>query len=126
MTWRIVGASGGYSTSQRYQCLAAQNLSGGGWPPHLAAEASVRDRSDIAIKVGRNLWHPCRARSRAHRLGGVAQIGRRAYRHGYQHGQCEPCAAVSVTERSWVGEVYAAWTCVLLVEPTARHVAAAL
>jgi len=46
----IVGASGGLSTSQRYQCLAAQNLSGGGWLPHVPAEASVRDGSDVLIK----------------------------------------------------------------------------
>jgi hypothetical protein len=46
----IVEASGGLSTSQRYQCLAAQNLSGGGWLPHVPAEASVRDASDVLIK----------------------------------------------------------------------------
>jgi hypothetical protein len=46
----MVEASGGLSTSQRYQCLAAQNLSGGGWLPHVPAEASVRDGSDVLIK----------------------------------------------------------------------------
>ena len=53
-------------TSQRYQCLAAQNLSGGGWLPHVPAEASVRDGSDVLIKSAA-IYGTCRARSRAHR-----------------------------------------------------------
>lgn len=46
----IVEASGGLAAGQRYQCLAAQNLSGGGWLPHIPAEASVRDASDVLVK----------------------------------------------------------------------------
>lgn len=46
----IVEASGGLSTSQRYQCLAAQNLSGGGWLPLVPAQAAVCDSSDVIVK----------------------------------------------------------------------------
>jgi hypothetical protein len=46
-----VEAASGLGASQRYQCLAAQNLSGGGWLPLIPAQASVRDSSDVLIKT---------------------------------------------------------------------------
>jgi hypothetical protein len=46
----IVEAASGLGASQRYQCLAAQNMSGGGWLPLVPAQASVRDSSDVLIK----------------------------------------------------------------------------
>lgn len=46
----LVEASGGLSASQRYQCLAAQNLSGGGWLPLVPAQAGVCDASDVLVK----------------------------------------------------------------------------
>ncbi len=47
----IVEAASGLAASQSYQCLAAQNLSGGGWLPLVPAQASVRGASDALIKT---------------------------------------------------------------------------
>ena len=46
-----VEASAGLGAAQRYQCLAAQNMSGGGWLPLIPAAAGVYDGSDVLIKT---------------------------------------------------------------------------
>ena len=45
----IVEASSGLGASQRYQCLAAQNMSGGGWLPLIPAAALVVASSDAPV-----------------------------------------------------------------------------
>ena len=68
MTWRLWGRRAG-STSQRYQCLAAQNSEAAAAGYRIKpAEASVRDGSDVLIKSAA-IYGTCRARSRAHRSG---------------------------------------------------------
>ena len=46
----MVEAASGLASGQRYQCLSAQNLSGGGWLPLVPAQAAVCDSSDVIVK----------------------------------------------------------------------------
>ena len=46
----IVEAANGLSAGQRYQCMAAQNMSGGGWLPLVPPVALVADSSDGPVK----------------------------------------------------------------------------
>lgn len=49
--WCVVEAASGLGSSQRYQLLGAQNLSGGGWLPLTPPAALVTDGSDTPVKA---------------------------------------------------------------------------
>jgi hypothetical protein len=82
----IVEAASGLGSSQSYQCLAAQNMSGGGWLPLIPAQASVRDSSDVLIKTaviygtlprafsGASLWVAWRESDGGHTASDTATI----------------------------------------------------